>query len=118
MIALHALWSREERVCIWGEQSSLPGRAARPPGLPRNDPAPLAHPFACRGSILLDALRSLGPATAIEDATVGKFALRLPSTQLGPQASPQLLRIADDGASPEGASCRLRAGSVAIVATS
>ncbi len=101
MIALHALWSREERVCIWGEQSWLPGRAARRPGRPRNDPEPRAHPFACRGSILLDALGSLGPATAVEDAAVGKFALRLPSTELGPQASPQLLRIADDGASPD-----------------
>ena len=101
MIALHALWSRDLRICIWGEQSSLPARAARRSGRPGNDPEPRAHPFACRGSILLDALGSLGPAAAVEEATVGNLELRLPSTELGPQASPQLLRIVDDDASPD-----------------
>ena len=101
MIVLHALWSRDLHVCVWGEQSSLPARAGRRPGRPRNEPEPRAHPFACRGSILLDALGSLGPAAAVEDATVGKLALRLPSTQLGPQASPHLLRVVDDDQSPD-----------------
>jgi hypothetical protein len=102
VIALHALWSRDSHLCVWGEQSSLPARAGQGPGGPGEAPEPRAHPFACRGTILFDALGSLGAAVAAnEDAAVGKLVLRLPSSEHCPQASPHLLRVVEDDASPD-----------------
>ncbi len=40
-------------------------------------------------------------ANGVDQAVLGKLALRLPSTELGPQASPHLLRVVEDDASPQ-----------------
>ncbi|MGH2916422.1 MAG: SNF2-related protein [Solirubrobacteraceae bacterium] len=95
MIVLHACWSRSGELCVWGEQSAT-GRARRRPGRPRSDPRPRPHPFAAGGSAVADALGQLGAlATAASGPPTGWLALSLPSSELGPQASPHLLRVVD-----------------------
>jgi len=106
MIALHALWSLDSGLCVWGEDSSLPARARGRPGRPSATPRPRPHPFACSTGVLLDALVRAGVTTATTEAQDRKLALRLPSSEIGPEASPHLLRIVDDG-EPSGRSSRL-----------
>jgi superfamily II DNA or RNA helicase len=96
VIVLHALWSRASRLCVWGEESSLPAHArrqrSRAPVRPRRRP----HPFACEAGLLREVLARLGMASLSEGAVDGKLALMLPSSELGPEASPQLLRVVDE----------------------
>jgi SNF2 family DNA or RNA helicase len=101
MIVLHALWSRDSRLCLWGEESSLPAGARRPPGRPPAQPRPRQHPFACDPGLLRDLLERLGMVSLPGDAVERKLALMLPSSELGPQASPQLLRVVDEHERPE-----------------
>ena len=101
MIALHALWSRDSDVCVWGEHSSLPGRTGRRPEPPPATPGPSPHPFACRSALVLEALERLGASPASPRATAGRLVLRLPSSDLGPQASPHLLRVVDEDHIPD-----------------
>ena len=96
MIVLHTLWSRDSRLCVWGEESSLPASARRPPGRPPTRPRPRAHPFACDTGLLREALERLGVLSLPGDAVERKLALMLPSSEVGPQASPQLLRVVDE----------------------
>ena len=101
VIVLHALWSRDSRLCLWGEESSLPAGARRPPGRPPAQPRPRQHPFACDPGLLRDLLERLGMVSLPGDAVERKLALMLPSSELGPQASPQLLRVVDEHERPE-----------------
>jgi len=101
VIVLHAMWSRDSRLCLWGEESSLPARARRPPGRPPAQPRPRAHPFACDARLLRDALERLGVMSLPGDSVERKLALRLPSSELGPQGSPRLLRVVDDHGRPD-----------------
>ena len=99
MIVLHALWSRDSRLCVWGEESSLSACARRPPGRP---PArPRRHPFACDAGLLREALARLGITSLPEGTVEGKLELMLPSSELGPQCSPQLLRVVDEHERPD-----------------
>ena len=101
VIALHALWSQDGALCVWGEQSSLPTRSRGRPGRPRSAPNPRAHPFACSGAIVRQALGRLSAGVAAEAVAQGGLALRLPSSELGPQASPHLLRVVEDDTAGE-----------------
>jgi SNF2 family DNA or RNA helicase len=103
VIVLHALWSRDSRLCVWGEESSLPARARRPPGRPPARPRPRAHPFACDPCLLREVLARLG-MTSLSGVEC-KLALMLPSSELGPQASPQLLRVVDTHERPDRPAC-------------
>ncbi len=96
MIVLHALWSRDSRLCLWGEESSLPAHARRPPGRQPRRPRVPAHPFACDTGLLREVLERLGVMFLPGDAVTRKLALMLPSSEVGPQASPQLLRVVDE----------------------
>lgn len=100
MIALHAVWSLDGELCLWGEESSLPARARGRPGRPPATPALRPHPFACDARSVEGALVRLGAPVATARAVERQLALRLPSSELGPQASPQLLRIVDEGKRP------------------
>ena len=102
MIALHTLWTRDSHLFIWGEQSSSPASARRRPGRPRNVSEPRSHPFACGSASLIDALGRLGISVAAGADDNARLSLRLPSSELGPQASPHLLRVVDDHARSDG----------------
>jgi non-specific serine/threonine protein kinase len=92
MIALHAVWSRESQLCVWGEDSALPGRAPRRRGRRPAKPRPREHPFACRAEALAGALEVLGVALGADGPEVERqLYLLLPSFEDGPQRSPQLL---------------------------
>ncbi|MGZ4323256.1 MAG: SNF2-related protein [Solirubrobacteraceae bacterium] len=97
MIAVHGIWSRDSRLCVWAEDSALPPRAARRRGRPPAEPRPRSHPFACGTDELDGALRSvcaeLAPAALVER----DLCLLLPSSADGPQHSPHLLRSDDPG---------------------
>jgi SNF2-related domain/SNF2 Helicase protein/Helicase conserved C-terminal domain len=101
VIVLHALWSSESRLCIWGEESSLPAHPRRQPGRPPARPRPRPHPFACDPGLLRDVLARLGMTSLTEGAVEGKLPLMLPSSDLGPQCSPQLLRVVDERDRPD-----------------
>ena len=101
VIVLHALWSRDSRLCFWGEKSSLPSRARRSAGPSQAQMRPRPHPFACEKGLLCDVLERLGLMSLPGDAVERKLALMLPSSELGPQASPQLLRVVAEHERPE-----------------
>ena len=62
---------------------------------------PRPHPFACEKGLLCDVLERLGLMSLPGDAVERKLALMLPSSELGPQASPQLLRVVAEHERPE-----------------
>ena len=98
MIVVHAIWSRDLRLYLWGEDSSLPARARRRPGRPAATPKPRVHPFACSATGLEAALTRLGvpaPSDVVPEPSRG-LTLTLPSRTNGPQPSPQLLRSVED----------------------
>lgn len=101
MIAVHALWSLDSELCFWAEESSLPATAGRRPGRPPAAPRPRVHPFACGTDALREALARVGAGAATAPGRDRRLALRLPSSELGPQASPHLLRVVDDGEWPD-----------------
>ncbi|MGI8414494.1 MAG: DEAD/DEAH box helicase [Solirubrobacteraceae bacterium] len=96
MIALHAVWSRDSLMCMWGENAALPARAPKRRGRVPEKPRPRAHPFACSVSELSGALARLGIALAPDAYTDYALALLLPSFTDGPQHSPELLRADDE----------------------
>ena len=107
MLVLHALWSLDSRLCVWGEDSARPARAPARRGRAPVRPRPRAHPFAPGASELDSALRRACPALKRSKALAeGELCLLLPSSSDGPQASPHLLR-AVDGDAPIGHCDRL-----------
>jgi superfamily II DNA or RNA helicase len=100
VIVLHALWTGNAELSVWGEQSSVE-RAGKPPGRPRAAPEPRSHPFACGEAILREAIGALGAPVAAQAAATGALVLRLPSSQSEPQSSPQLLRVVDADGEPD-----------------
>ena len=101
VIVVHAVWSRESRLCLWGEDSSLPPRARARRGRPAASPAPRPHPFACGATTLDGALERLGLTLASTPPGESVATIRLPSSTAGPQSSPQLLRSVQDDAAGE-----------------
>src|ERR1035437_7363441 len=110
VIVLHALWSRDSTLCVWGEESSLPAHARGHPGRPPVRPRPRRHPFACDAGLLRKVLAGFGMTNLSEAAVERKLALMLPSSELGPQASPQLLRVVDEHEEPDRPAGRGRGG--------
>jgi hypothetical protein len=98
VIAIHAIWSRESQLCVWGEDSALPARAPVRRGRPPATPRPRAHPFACGADGLSGALRRLCPKLDPGPFVERDLSLLLPSSKDGPQASPHLLRDEEDAA--------------------
>jgi SNF2-related domain/SNF2 Helicase protein/Helicase conserved C-terminal domain len=96
VIALHAVWSSDSHMCVWGEDAGLPARAPKRRGRVPDKPRPRAHPFAGSVSELSGALARLGIAMASDAYTDYGLALLLPSFGDGPQHSPQLLRADDE----------------------
>ncbi|MBI4172053.1 MAG: DEAD/DEAH box helicase [Actinobacteria bacterium] len=93
VIALHAVWSRDSQLCVWGEDSGLPARAPKRRGRRPAKPQPREHPFACAVGDVAGALASLAP----DAPQLGReLYLLLPSFDDGPQHSPQLLPADDD----------------------
>ncbi len=96
MIVLHATWSRTARLCVWGEDGSLPSfappRRGRPPAKPR------PHPFAAGIEDLAQALGQACPQLDPAASVAGELYVLLPSDAHRPQASPHLLRAVDEGA--------------------
>ena len=81
MLVLHGVWSPEDGLCLWAEDSgrnvksrSEAIRSARP------------HPFAASAETLARALAGLS------EAQPGEMALRLPSLRMSPLDSPELVR--------------------------
>ncbi|MCP9488875.1 MAG: SNF2-related protein [Solirubrobacteraceae bacterium MAG38_C4-C5] len=96
MIVVHAAWSRNARLRLWGEDSSLPPRTGARRGRPAASPAPRPHPFACGAAALDAALGRLGVPLPSSTGGESVLTLTLPSSRRGPQASPQLLRPVED----------------------
>jgi superfamily II DNA or RNA helicase len=97
VIALHAIWSADSRLCVWGEDSGLPGRATARRGRAPRKPRPRAHPFACAGEELAGALGRVCPELDPGTVVGLEAPVLLPSFKDGPQASPHLLRAEEDG---------------------
>lgn len=100
MVVLHALWSLDAELCVWGERSSTVPRSHRPPGRPSRAPRPPTHPFCCPAPLLRETLAAVGVEADGGRARARRVALRLPASAGGPQSSPQLLRVVDDGEGP------------------
>ena len=93
VLVIHAAWSSERGLCLWGEDSTLPDRVPTRPGRPAKVPAPRPHPFASSAAALETALEHVGIPLAAPTAAAA-LTLGLPSWRNGPQASPRLLRAA------------------------
>ncbi len=103
MIALHGLWSRDSKLCVWGEDSESPARAQRRRGGRPAKPRARKHPFACAVRDLAGAFEALGVSLEPDAFLERELHLMLPSFDEGPQHSPQLLRGDEEGrlGSPE-----------------
>jgi hypothetical protein len=104
VIALHGLWSRDSKLCVWGEDSEAPARAARRRGGRPAKPRARKHPFACAAPDLAGAFEALGVSLEPDALLERELHLLLPSFDEGPQHSPQLLRGVQEGrlrSSPE-----------------
>ena len=103
MIALHGLWSRDSKLCVWGEDSESPARAQRRRGGRPAKPRARKHPFACAVRDLAGAFEALGVSLEPDAFLERELHLMLPSFDEGPQHSPQLLRRDEEGrlGSPE-----------------
>jgi hypothetical protein len=99
VIALHAVWSHDSRLCVWGEDATLPPRGPRRRGRPPRMPRARPHPFGCATADVIAGLEGLDLVPAGEQRTLR---LMLPSSKDGPLASPRLLREADGRRVPEG----------------
>jgi superfamily II DNA or RNA helicase len=91
MIALHAVWSRDSQLCVWGEDSGRPPRAPKRRGRRPAKPRAREHPFACAVQDLARALDALGVSLGSDAQIERELYLMLPSFDDGPQHSPQLL---------------------------
>ena len=97
MLVVHGIWAYGA-LQVWAEDSALPARAAAVTGRPSRAPRP--HPFAAPSHVIAEALvdaLSAGPlkdgaADLVRKAVDEELTLRLPSTPLGPLASPELFR--------------------------
>ncbi|MCP4660183.1 MAG: hypothetical protein GY856_32680, partial [bacterium] len=99
MRVVHANWSAETgRLLVWGEDSTLPPRAPRPPGRRPRVARLRPHPFACSAELLHDAAAALG-CPVVDAGEPRQLILLLPSDRDGPRSSPGLLR--DQPAAPE-----------------
>jgi len=96
VIALHAVWSRDSRLCVWGEDPRLPARAPKRRGRRPAKPRPRAHPFASALEDLGEGLDALGVSLGSDAQIERELSLMLPSFEDGPQHSPQLLRGGED----------------------
>jgi non-specific serine/threonine protein kinase len=96
VIALHAVWSRDSQLCVWGEDPDLPARAPRRRGRRPAKPQPRKHPFACSAPDLAGAFDALGVSLESDALLERELHLMLPSFDYGPQHSPQLLRVDED----------------------
>lgn len=96
VIALHAIWSRDSQLCVWGEDSGPPARAPKRRGRRPAKPRPRKHPFACSGESLAGALDALAIPLKPDAQIERELRLMLPSFDDGPQHSPQLLRADED----------------------
>ena len=86
MLVVHGAWLPGRVLAVWGEDSTLPPRAARRPGrVPRERP----HPFAAAHTTLAAAL-----AEVAEPTDLGTALLRLPTRAGSPVDSPELVRTA------------------------
>jgi SNF2 family DNA or RNA helicase len=94
MIVLHAIWSSDSTLCIWGEASSPAPRGRTVRQSKRRKPR--THPFACDRDQLTEAIGQLGTLDYFDQA---ELALLLPSSGDAPQASPQVFR--EDGSGRE-----------------
>ena len=90
MIALHAIWSSESSLCLWGEDSSLAGNLSKSARRGHGNTKPRSHPFACDPDWLREAISQLNEVPAGFNIT--SLTLLLPGTSFAPQASPHLFR--------------------------
>ena len=98
MIALHAIWSRDSRMCVWGEDSVMPPRAPACRGRRPTKPRPREHPFACAAETVAGALGRVCPELNPGMMVERRAPVLLPSFRHGPQPSPHLLRADEDPA--------------------
>src|SRR5437879_5358635 len=100
MIALHAIWSSESKLCIWGEDSSLAAKLeaqtlqaqTKQTQTKRRAKSPQlrSHPFACEPDWLREAIDQI--SSTLDNFTETDLAILLPTLKDTPQASPHLLR--------------------------
>jgi superfamily II DNA or RNA helicase len=124
MLVVHGIWAYGA-LQVWAEDSALPARAATVTGRPSRASRP--HPFAAPSHVIADALTDALAGGALDGSAAGgaadllrkaldeELTLRLPSTQLGPLASPELFRppAAESPAVQPPAAGSLAAGPVA-----
>lgn len=90
MIVLHAIWSSQSALRIWGEDSSLTGGLRKRMGQQSQSLKPAPHPFACDPDWLREGVGQL--KNTLDTFAAADLILLLPSTKREPQASPNLFR--------------------------
>jgi SNF2 family DNA or RNA helicase len=97
MRVIHGIWAYRA-LWLWAEDSDLPAQAPPRSGRPSRVPRP--HPFGCDVAVLADELTGLADPLAdlVRKAVEDELTLRLPSSPVGPLASPELIRQPTRGA--------------------
>lgn len=81
MLVLHGLWSPQQGLCLWAEDS---GRTVKSPSQALRTARP--HPYAVPAEVLVEVLAETQPGKP------GEVVLRLPSLRSAPLDSPELVR--------------------------
>ena len=88
MTVLHAVWSADERLVLWGERPLSGTRLPRPRGRAPRDGRPRRHPYAADGDELRRAVNALTGLTP--DVSTIETGVLLPSADTSPSPSPDL----------------------------
>src|SRR5690606_23001309 len=91
---LHAVWSADDRLHLWGEQPLTAGRLPRPRGRAPTGGRPRRHPYATRAADLRTALGEL-TGVAVTSLPVRETHLALPTGATSPLPSPDLPGASD-----------------------
>ncbi len=95
MTVLHAVWSADDRLQLWGERPLTAGRLPRPRGRAPTDGRPRRHPYAVRHDELRFALGELTGSTLVTSLPAVETQVVLPTGDVAPLPSPGLPGASD-----------------------
>jgi superfamily II DNA or RNA helicase len=102
MTVLHAVWSADDRLHIWGERPLTTGRLPRPRGRAPADGRPRRHPYAARAHDLSNAMGELTGLALANVLPATETQLVLPTGAAAPLPSPDLPGASDVTETPQG----------------
>ncbi|HEX9766649.1 MAG TPA: DEAD/DEAH box helicase [Nitriliruptorales bacterium] len=100
MTVVHAVWTGDDRLQLWGERPLAGGGLPRPKGRAPRDGRPRRHPYAAPEHELRAALGELTTLELVAEVPAVEAMVVLPSGVTSPLPSPDLPGVSDAGEAP------------------